>query len=119
MQDDDPQDTYAKLLDALDPLRLAYLHLIHVPTPALCPLALARTHWSGGIIANGNLKLKTARALLGSDQAQVASFGHLFIINSDLMVRFRCNGPLARQDTETFYTGEVRGYVDYPAWQPD
>jgi N-ethylmaleimide reductase len=118
MQDDDPQDTHATLLDALDPLGLAYLHLIHAPTPALDALALARAHWSGGIIANNNLNLDTARALLGSDQAQAVSFGRLFISNPDLVARFRGNAPLAREDRETFYTGEARGYVDYPAWQP-
>ena len=119
MQDDDPGDTYSALLDALEPLRLAYLHLIHAPTPALDALALAKARWSGPIIANNNLKLESARVLLESGAADAVSFGRPYISNPDLVARFRRNAPLAKPDRATFYTGEERGYVDYPAWPED
>ena len=119
MQDDDPRGTYGALLDALDPLRLAYLHLIYAPTPALDALALVKAHWSGPIIANNNLNLDTARALLESGAVDAVSFGRPFISNPDLVARFRRGAPLAKPDPATFYIGEERGYVDYPAWPAD
>lgn len=116
MQDDDPAETYGALVTALDPLGLAYLHLIHAPTPELDALSLLRPRWSGAIIANNGLKLETARALLESGVVDAVSFGRPFISNPDLVARFRHGAPLARQDRETFYTGEARGYTDYPIW---
>ncbi|WP_174291229.1 alkene reductase [Sphingomonas bacterium] len=119
MQDDDPADTYGALIDALDPLGLAYLHLIHYPTPELDALALLRPRWSGPIIANNGLRLDTARALLDTSTVDAVSFGRAFISNPDLVERFRVGAPLARQDRDTFYTGEAKGYTDYPAWSAD
>lgn len=118
MQDDNPADTYGSLVRALDPLGLAYLHLIHHPTPGLDALKLVQPVWSGPIIANNNLRLDTARALLEEDGVEAVSFGRPFISNPDLVDRFRHGAPLARQDRETFYTGEERGYTDYPRWSP-
>lgn len=118
MQDDDPADTYGALIDALDPLGLAYMHLIHYPTPALDALALLRPRWQGPIIANNALRLDSAQALLDSGEVDAVSFGRPFISNPDLVDRFRHGAPLARQDRDTFYTGEERGYIDYPAWSP-
>jgi N-ethylmaleimide reductase len=118
MQDDDPADTYGTLAEALDPLGLAYLHLIHYPTPALDALTLVRPRWSGPIIANNNLNLESARDLLDDGQVDAVSFARPFISNPDLVARFRHAAPLTRQDRDTFYAGEARGYTDYPCWSP-
>lgn len=117
MHDDDPADTYRTLVKALDPLGLAYAHLIHYPTPALDALALVKANWSGSVIANNNLRLETARALLGQG-VDAVSFGRPFISNPDLVERFQAGAPLAHQDRDLFYTGEDRGYTDYPRWSP-
>jgi N-ethylmaleimide reductase len=45
------------------------------------------------------------------------SYGRPFISNPDLVDRFRHGYPLARQDRGAFYTGEAKGYTDYPTWQ--
>lgn len=119
MRDDDPAETYAALIDAADPLGLAYLHLIHYPTPALDALALLRPRWSGPIIANNALKLESAKALLAGGQVDAVSFGRPFIANPDLVERFRNDAPLAREDRATVYAGEARGYIDYPRWTAD
>lgn len=111
--DDDPPATYGALLDAVDGLGLAYCHLVHFPTPALDGLALVRRHWRGPIIVNNNLDRETAEALL-SDGVDAVSFGRTFIANPDLVERFRCGAPLTAPDRATFYTGEARGYIDYP-----
>jgi len=114
VQDADPVDTYGSLLRTVNGIGLAYVHLIHFPTPPLDSLALIRSNWSGPVVVNNNLKLDSAKALLDSGQADAVSFGRPFISNPDLVERFRFAAPLARQDRSTFYTGEARGYTDYP-----
>jgi N-ethylmaleimide reductase len=115
MHDDDPAETYRTLLGALNGLGLAYCHLVHYPTAELDALALARQHWSGPILANNNLNLESAQALIASG-VDAVSFGRPFISNPDLVERFRRGAPLARQNRDTLYTGEERGYTDYPVW---
>lgn len=120
MQDDDPAETYGTLLRAVDPLRLAYLHLIHAPTPESDALSLVKAHWTGPVIANNNLSRHSAQALLDSGRADAVSFGRPFISNPDLVERFRQNAPLARADRETIYSGggdDARGYTTYPTWR--
>jgi len=116
MHDEDPADTYTALIDALAGLGLAYMHLVHYPTPELNALALLRPRWPGAIIANNALKRDTAKALLATGKVEAVSFGRPFISNPDLVDRFRSGAPLALQDRDTFYTGEERGYTDYPRW---
>ncbi|SFR90891.1 alkene reductase [Sphingomonas jatrophae] len=117
MADDNPAETYATLIDAAEPLGLAYLHLIHYPTPELDALALLRPRWSGAIIANNALKLDSAQALLDAGQVDAVSFGRPFISNPDLVERFRAGAPLTREKRDLLYTGEEAGYTDYPRWK--
>jgi 3,4-dihydroxy 2-butanone 4-phosphate synthase/GTP cyclohydrolase II len=42
------------------------------------------------------------------------SFGRPFISNPDLVHRIAIGAPLAPGDESTFYSGDARGYVDYP-----
>jgi N-ethylmaleimide reductase len=118
MADADPHETYATLLQAVDGLGLAYLHLIHIPLDGQDALDLVRAHWRGPIIENGGLTLDKARAVLAAGKADAVSFGYAFIANPDLVDRFRTGAPLAKADRSSFYTGhgdDRRGYTDYPA----
>jgi len=120
MADADPAETYATLLQAIDGLGLAYVHVINLPLGDIDALTLVHANWSGPIIANNGLKGDTAQALLGAGQADAASFGRAFISNPDLVARVRNGAPLARQDRATFYTGhgnDRHGYTDYPAYR--
>lgn len=115
MHDDDPADTYGALLRAVDAIGLAYVHLIHYPTPALDGLRLVESSWSGAVMVNNNLRYDSARSLIASGRARAVSFGRPFISNPDLVERFRCGAALTPPDRRTFYTGEAVGYTDYPA----
>jgi N-ethylmaleimide reductase len=42
------------------------------------------------------------------------SFGRAFIANPDLVERIAADAPLAKPDYTLLYTGEERGYTDYP-----
>lgn len=114
MIDDDPLATFIPLLDAADRLGLAYVHLVDVADS----LGWVREHWSGNLIANNGLKPETAAALLDGGRAQAVSFGRYFISNPDLVERLRQGAELAGVDREHIYTGEARGYTDYPALFP-
>lgn len=115
MVDDDPKATFIPLLRSADALGLAYVHLVDVADS----IGWVRENWSGNLIANNGLKPQTAAALLRDGLAHAASFGRYFISNPDLVERFRSGADLARVDRDHIYTGEARGYTDYPAMAAD
>ncbi|WP_017559146.1 alkene reductase [Nocardiopsis baichengensis] len=114
--EEDPAATYRSLLEALDPMGLAYLHVIERGSyPALADL---RPRWSGTLVANYNGSAPTRRdqaePLLESGTADLFSFGRLFIANPDLPERFASGAPLAEPKWDLVYGGGAEGYIDYP-----
>jgi N-ethylmaleimide reductase len=110
-----PADTFIPFVQAVDGLGLAYLHLVDMQIPDLPILEMLRSHWSGAIIANNNLKPDAARMLLDQRSADVVSFGRAFIANPDLAERLRDGAPLAKPDFSMLYVGDEKGYTDYPS----
>ena len=115
MDPSDPAATFVPLLRAADELGLAYVHVIDMALPELDTLAMVRSHWSGAVIANNMLKADSGAALIATGRADAVSFGRGFIANPDLPRRLRVGAPLAKPDFARLYTGEERGYIDYPA----
>lgn len=111
----DPAATFAPFVKAADGLGLAFLHVVDMGLAELDTLGLLRENFSGPIIANNNLKADSARALLDAGRAEAVSFGRAFIANPDLAERIKAQAPLAKPDFSLLYTGEERGYTDYPA----
>lgn len=111
----DPADTFVPFLKAADGLGLGFVHVVDMGLPELDVLAMLREKFSGPIIANNNLKADSARALLDAGQAEAVSFGRTFIANPDLVERIAAGASLAKPDYALLYTGEARGYTDYPA----
>jgi N-ethylmaleimide reductase len=112
--DADPVETYAGLLDAIAPLRLAYLHVMLSPLPELDAFALARRHFQGPLIVNDGFDGASARRALASGAGEAVSFARHFIGNPDLTRRLRDGTPLADFDRDTLYTPGPNGYNDYP-----
>ncbi len=110
----DPSATFAPFLKAANALGLAYVHVLDMGLADLDTQAMIRANWSGPVIVNNNLKPDTARALIAEGRADAASFGRAFIANPDLAERIREGAPLAKPDYSLLYTGEERGYTDYP-----
>jgi N-ethylmaleimide reductase len=122
MIDSDPLATFSYLIEELDKLDLAYLHLMG----SLFPID-AFPHWPkdtlatfgplfhGAIIANGRYDRDKAEAVIESSQADMVSFGMPFIANPDLPARFAAGAALAAPDQATMYGGAEKGYIDYPA----
>ncbi|TDC93307.1 alkene reductase [Nonomuraea deserti] len=113
----DPGPVYRDLIDRIDGLGLAYLHLTDDDRyPALADL---RPRWHGTLIANvGENRPATSKeageAALASGRADLISYGRAFIANPDLPARFARNAPLQPIDTARLYTHGAAGYTDYP-----
>lgn len=111
-----PEATFGPFVKAADAIGLAYLHVVDMGLNDLDTLDLLRANFSGPIVANNNLKADSAAALLEAGRAEAVSFGRAFIANPDLVERITVGAPLAKPDYALLYTGEDRGYTDYPAW---
>ncbi|MFA1549673.1 alkene reductase [Actinomadura chokoriensis] len=118
--EEDPQGTYRALVDALDPLGLAYLHVIE--RGAYEALSDLRPRWSGTLIGNFNgpdpTSQEAGEAAVAAGLADVFSFARHFIANPDLPARFATGAPLAAPVRSLIYGGGGEGYVDYPAAPP-
>lgn len=115
LHDENPHETFATLLDAVSPMKLAYLHVIRSPRRSLDAFALAREHFRGALIVNDGFDRESADRVLGAGQAAAVSFGRSYIGNPDLVRRLREGLPLADFDLATLYTPGPKGYTDYPA----
>jgi N-ethylmaleimide reductase len=73
-----------------------------------------RALYSGKLIRNNGYDFATAQAAVVSGGADAIAFGRLMLANPDLVERFRRGAPLNAPDDETFYSGEEKGYTDYP-----
>ncbi len=118
--DDDPQETYTTLLQAIKPLNVAYIHVVTPPPPMSHNVpedvtALVRDNHDGVLIRNGGYDQEKAEAALKSGDADLIAFGKLFLANPDLPARFKQGAELNAWDMETFYTPGPKGYTDYPA----
>jgi N-ethylmaleimide reductase len=115
MEVSDPAATFVPFIQAATALGLAYLHVVDMGLPDLDTLGVIRAHWQGPVITNNNLKAESARAVIGAGLADAVSFGRSFLANPDLVTRLEKGTPLAKPDYSLLYTGEEKGYTDYPA----
>jgi N-ethylmaleimide reductase len=123
----DPMPLYIHVVEALNPLGLAYLHFIeprssgagraevnwqNVPSA----MVLFRPIWKGVLITAGGFTGETADAAIAQGHADAIAFGRIFISNPDLPRRLREGLPLTPYNRATFYGGEAAGYTDYPVY---
>ena len=122
MSDTHPRETFGHLADRLSKLGIAYIHLVEPvggkmgavsPDAQMAPLI--RKRFDGALILNGGYDKESATRAIEDGLADLIAFGTPFLANPDLPERFRKDAPLNREDPSTFYTGEEKGYTDYPA----
>jgi N-ethylmaleimide reductase len=116
----DVQATYAHLVDALAPLKLAYLSILHKdPTSELVQDLRAR--FNGTFLINTGFGVITTRdeatALVADGHADAVVVGRPAIANPDLVRRWREGLPVNEPNPATFYSDGAEGYTDYPAYQ--
>ena len=114
LHDDDHQETFAALLQRVDPMGLAYLHVIRMPQLGLDNIGLAQANYRGAMMVNESFDRDEAESVL-DEQIQAVSFGWPFIANPDLVRRYREGLALSQMNPKTLYTPGEAGYTDYPA----
>lgn len=118
--DSDPQATYSYVVEELNRLGLAYLHVVEGATtgprevPGAFDLQILRRLFNGLYMANNGYTLALALEARRSNLADLIAFGRPFIANPDLVERLRRGAPLNEARRETFYGGGAAGYIDYP-----
>jgi N-ethylmaleimide reductase len=118
--DSDPQALMSFVVQALAPLRLAFLHLIEGQTGGardIAPFdyAALRRQFDGAWMVNNGYTGAMAQEAIASGAADLVAFGKPFIANPDLGRRLREGAPLNALNTALLYGGGAAGYTDYPA----
>ena len=113
LQDDDPEETFRVLLDAVNSLDLAYLHVIRMPKGPVDNLALAKQVFRGNLMFNDSYTASEAAQVLEDDQVKAISFARHYVANPDLVEKFRTGADLSMFDVKTLYTAGAAGYTDY------
>lgn len=109
----DTAELYPALLRALNPLDLAYLHVLHAGDDE--QLDTLRKQWPSTLILNrSGTDLSTRAKDIENGTAELISVGALTLANPDLVARLRADAPLNTPDPATFYGGGAVGYTDYP-----
>jgi N-ethylmaleimide reductase len=122
MSDSDPIATFSYFTDELSRLRLLYLHATEgvagpmAPPPGTVLAApMLRKRFKGTLILNGGYDAHSAEAAIARGDADLIAFGVPFLANPDLPARYAKAASLNAPDQATFYAGEAKGYIDYPA----
>lgn len=74
-----------------------------------------RKAFRGTYMVNNGYDLARVEAAVRKGRADLVAFGRPFIANPDLVERLKTGAPLAEPNPATFYGGDDRGYIDYPA----
>jgi N-ethylmaleimide reductase len=112
--------TYTALVEALVPIRPAYLHTMRRRSHDLHKEF--RVIWPTAYMINTGYSVSSDLDVVGpiitEGDADLVSVGRLFISNPDLVSRWRDGADLAVWDEDTFYTYDEAGYTDYPMASP-
>jgi N-ethylmaleimide reductase len=120
MSDSHPLETFSFIASELSKRGLLYLHVTEAVNDSATAgseraTPILRGKFKGALIANGGYDVHTAQAAIARGEADLVAFGVPFLANPDLPVRYRSNAALNAPDQATFYAGEEKGYIDYPA----
>ncbi|WP_026417026.1 alkene reductase [Actinomadura oligospora] len=120
ISESDPVAQYEALLRELNPLGLAYLHIMELGDRALT-LRL-RDVWDGTLLLNPHAtptsfpaSAEEGAEALRDGVADAVVFGQLWLANPDLPERIKAGGPYNDAEPASFYGGDHRGYTDYPS----
>ena len=113
IEEADVAELYAALVEALAPLGLAYLHIVHLGDEAL--LRSIRDGWPTGLVLNrAGADIDRRAQDVRDGLADVVSVGALALANPDLVARITAGAAMNDPDRSTLYGGDERGYTDYP-----
>jgi N-ethylmaleimide reductase len=110
MQDSNPQATFSYVINELNSFNLAYLHLMEPNEVDLATREVMqnltpyyRQIFKGTLITNGGHDRNTGNQILNNNDADLVSFGRLFISNPDLpivsLLKYCLPFPLAKSES--------------------
>lgn len=131
VMDDNPLETFSYLLQELDRRHVAFIeiresnevffasnHFGVLPKDQMENVCRTlKPFFKGVMVANNNLNPTTGLEKIHSGDAEMVSFGRLYIVNPDLAERIIRGKPIEEKwDMKLFYGHELgaKGYTDYP-----
>ena len=117
ISDSNPAETFGYVARERGKRKIAFLLAREYEGPDWLGPRL-KEQFGGVYIANERFTKESADAAIARGDCDAVAFGKLFIANPDLVKRFALGAKLNEPDTETFYTHEEHGYVDYPVLEP-
>lgn len=111
LSEENPEETFRALTKAINPMGLAYLHVIRMKA-GVDNIALA-AEFDGPVILNDSYDLERGNRALADGKADAISFGRHYVANPDLVEKYRKGAELIKPDYKTLYTPGPKGYVDY------
>lgn len=124
-KDSHPQALFNRVVDELNPIGLAYLHVVEGDTGgARYNIAFdynaLHDRFDGAWMVNNGYDRQMAMEAVLQGRTDLVSFGRLFMATPDLVRRLSENAPLnTLMAPETFYGGGAHGYTDYPFLDPE
>lgn len=121
--DEDTIPTFDYIIERLsDEYDLAYIHLSE-PFTDVSDISYAvsniaeryRPKYKGTLMINTDFDQEKGNKVIDDGNADLVSFGKLYVSNPDLVGRFRENVAVSDWDKDTFYTPGKDGYTDYEA----
>jgi N-ethylmaleimide reductase len=124
MSDSNPKATFSYVIEALNRFNLAYIHLMEPNEVDLATrevinpvLPVFRSLYQGTIITNGGYNKPKGNDVIAAGDAELVSYGKLFLANPDLPQRFAIDAQLNEPNPRTFYgrgdENAEQGYTDY------
>jgi len=119
--DEETIPTFEHIIKKLNDYNLAYIHLSE-PFNDVSDIQYAVTEiakhfrplYHGTLMINAGFTQDKGNKVINDGDADLVSFGKLYVSNPDLVERFENNLNLAEWDEDTFYTTGKKGYTDYP-----
>ena len=121
--DDETDELYKYILQRIEKeYSIAYIHFNGIistkvktkPEEVIDIARCMRNDYSGTIIINTGLTKETANEILENGDADLFAFGVPFIANPTFVDKLKNDIPLADPNPDYFYTGDEKGYIDYP-----
>lgn len=126
MGDSNAKTTFDYAINALNDFDLAYIHLMEASEidlkngDVINPvLPVFRPVYQGTIITNGGYSKDSGNEVIAKQEAELVSYGRLYIANPDLVERFKIDAQLNEPNPKAFYgrgddENAAVGYTDYP-----
>lgn len=118
--DSDPQPLFEHVVERLDPIGLAYIHVVEGDTGGArdnlpFDYAALSARFAGAWMVNNGYDRAMAIDAVASGRADLVSFGRAYLANPDLVARMKLDCALnPMMDAATIYGGGAHGYTDYP-----